>query len=448
MVNSKQKGIPLAERIRPHSLKDFTGQEHLVAPGKILYELIKTKQLPSLLLWGPPGSGKTTLATILANMVDADFVFFSAVLSGVKDIRRIVEEAENKLEKNIRTILFVDEMHRFNKSQQDAFLPHVEKGLLTLIGATTENPSFNVIAPLLSRCQTLVLEPLTPEDLNKIITRALNDTEDGLGRYNFTLQDGGMDALVRHADGDSRRALNCLETAATLTLESAQEKDTKNIITLDIVNEAGQYRNLRYDTDGEEHYNQISALHKSMRDSDPDGALYWTCRMLSAGEDPLYIARRLIRFASEDVGNADPQALQIALNCREAYHILGTPEGELALLQAAVYLATAPKSNAVYMAEKKVNRDIKNTGTLPVPLHIRNAPTKLMQDIGYGKGYQYAHDAKDAIVDQDHLPDKLAGRRYYEPTDRGYEKIIRDRLIKWRLILKQRANQQDKQKKG
>ena len=445
MESSNQLNTPLAERIRPQSLEEFTGQKHLVGPGRLLHQLIQTRQLPSLLLWGPPGSGKTTLATILANAVDAHFFFFSAVLSGVKDIRKIVEEAGKIRENGINTILFVDEIHRFNKSQQDAFLPHVETGLLTLIGATTENPSFNVIAPLLSRCQTLVLEPLAPDDIKMIVMRALRDRENGLGDSEFVLEDESIDALVRYADGDSRRALNCLETAATLALESNKnENREKPVITAEIIYEAGQYRSLRYDTAGEEHYNQISALHKSLRDSDPDGALYWLSRMLAAGEDPLYAARRLIRFASEDIGNADPQALQIALNCRETYHILGSPEGELALLQSAAYLATAPKSNALYMASKKVAHDIKKTGSLPVPIHLRNAPTKLMKDIGYGKGYQYAHDDKDGLVEQEHLPTELKGQRYYEPTTRGYEGVIRDRLIKWRKILRDRALKHNK----
>ncbi|MDW7773144.1 MAG: replication-associated recombination protein A [Desulfobulbaceae bacterium] len=438
---------PLAERIRPRSLAEYTGQKHLVGQGKLLFELIKSGQLPSLLLWGPPGSGKTTLAIILAQSVDADFVFFSAVLSGVKDIRKIVEQAEERRKQDIRTILFVDEIHRFNKSQQDAFLPHVENGVLTLIGATTENPSFNVIAPLLSRCQTLVLEPLSPDDIKEIVLRALQDRDKGLGSLDLVLEEESLEALVRYADGDSRRALNCLETAAFLALEGDQGKTPGAVITPEIICEAGQYRGLRYDAQGEEHYNQISALHKSLRDSDPDGALYWLGRMLEAGEDPLYIARRLIRFASEDIGNADPQALQVALNCREAYHILGSPEGELALQQAAVYLATAPKSNAIYMAGKKVAHDIKKTGTLPVPVHLRNAPTKLMKDIGYGRNYQYAHDDRDALVDQNHLPDELKGKKYYEPTTRGYEGIIRDRLIKWRNILQQRARKHEQDNK-
>ncbi|MHB8788748.1 MAG: replication-associated recombination protein A [Desulfobulbaceae bacterium] len=438
---------PLAERIRPRTLSEFAGQEHLVGSGRLLHQLLQTRKLPSLILWGPPGSGKTSLATILAQAMDADFVFFSAVLAGVKEIRQIVEEARKKLERQVSTVLFVDEIHRFNKGQQDAFLPHVESGLITLIGATTENPSFNVIAPLLSRCQTLVLEPLAPEHLRTIITRALADRERGLGRYQLTIAEEALASLIRAADGDSRRALNFLETAALLTLESSQpDQDGTRAITQDIVAEAGQYKALRYDTDGEEHYNQISALHKSLRDSDPDGAIYWLCRMLEAGEDPLYIARRLIRFASEDIGNADPNALQVALNCREAYHILGSPEGELALLQSTVYLATAPKSNALYAASHKVRRDIRKTGTLPVPLHLRNAPTGLMKGLGYGRGYQYAHDSADGLVDQEHLPQELKGQTYYEPTTRGYEAIVRDRLLKWRKILKQRAHDHEQKK--
>ena len=447
MTRHLQFNTPLAERVRPGSLQDFFGQEHLVGQGRLLHQLILSRKLPSMLLWGPPGSGKTTLATILAQSVEAEFIFFSAVLAGVKDIRKIVDTAEQKREENRNTVLFVDEIHRFNKGQQDAFLPHVESGLLTLIGATTENPSFNVIAPLLSRCQTLVLEPLTPENIKSILLRAVSDKENGLGEFNLLLEEDGIGSLIQYADGDSRRALNCLETATVLALEGAKnDDDTGVLITPELIREAGQHRNLRYDTGGEEHYNQISALHKSLRDSDPDGALYWLSRMIEAGEDPLYIARRLIRFASEDVGIAEPLALQVALNCREAYHILGSPEGELALVQATVYLATAPKSNALYLASKKVRKDIRETGTLPVPLHLRNAPTKLMKDIGYGKGYQYAHDSRDALVEQEHLPDALAGRSYYTPTERGYEAIIRDRLIKWRKILKERAREHERQK--
>ncbi len=438
-MNSRaQHNTPLAERMRPQSLDDFVGQEHIVGKERILRQLLKTRKLPSLILWGPPGTGKTTLASILALNMDAEFVFFSAVLSGVKDIRRIVKQAEElHRDKNRATILFVDEIHRFNKSQQDAFLPHVESGLLTLIGATTENPSFQVIAPLLSRCQVIVLHELAVPDLQKILTQALLNTKKGLGELNIDIDQDAIDFMAKCADGDGRRVLNCLETAVGLAMAAAENNTSPNI-TITIAEEAIQQRTLRYDTSGEEHYNLISALHKSLRDSDPDGALYWLCRMLDSGEDPLYIARRLIRFASEDIGIADPQALQTALSCRESYHILGSPEGELALLQATAYLATAPKSNALYMAQKKIARDIKKTGSLPVPMHLRNAPTKLMKDLGYGKNYKYAHDHPGTIVTQNHLPDKLQGHTYYEPTNRGYEAIVKDRLVKWRQILKKR----------
>ena len=436
MEKQYQHNTPLAERMRPNALDQFVGQTHLTGNNRLLSGLLAKGKIPSLLLWGPPGSGKTTLATILANTLDADFIFFSAVLSGVKEVRRIVSETEKKREQTERpTILFVDEIHRFNKSQQDAFLPHVESGLLTLIGATTENPSFHVIAPLLSRCQVLILKPLDGQHIKTIAKRALSDHEYGLGQSNLSLSDDGLEALATLADGDCRRALNCLETAAALIPES----DKQHTLNESHIHEAGQQNNLRYDKQGEEHYNLISALHKSMRDSDPDGAAYWLRRMLISGEDPLYIARRLIRFASEDVGNADPQGLQVALNCRDAYHMLGSPEGELALLQAVTYLATAPKSNALYMAEKQIGKDIKQTGSLPVPLHIRNAPTRLMKNIGYGKGYKYAHGEENGIVDQEHLPDELSGRQYYLPTNRGFEAVIRDRLIKWRKILQNRA---------
>ena len=434
-----EQQVPLAERMRPGRLEDFVGQEDLLGKGRILQQLIKQKKIPSLLLWGPPGSGKTTLARILAQNVAADFVFFSAVLSGVKEIREIVARArDRRQEAGIATLLFVDEIHRFNKAQQDGFLPHVENGLLTLIGATTENPSFQVIAPLLSRCRVLVLKPLSPENLQTILERALTDKENGLGTYNLQIQDVALSHIVNLADGDARNALNTLEIAASLAESDSPDIDAGGVITLQAAEEASQRRKLRYDKEGEEHYNQISALHKSLRDSDPDGALYWLDRMLAAGEEPLYIARRLIRFASEDVGIADPQALPLALSCRDAYHHLGSPEGELALVQAAVYLATAPKSNALYKAHKKVLGDIEKTGSLPVPLHIRNAPTRLMRDLEYGKGYRYAHDQADALVDQEHLPAELAGTQYYHPTNRGYEALVRERLIKWRQILKTR----------
>ncbi len=428
--------------MRPTELRRFIGQEHLVGRGKLLHELMQQGQIPSLLLWGPPGSGKTTLATILAHTLAADFIFFSAVLSGVKDIRKIVQQAEQKESTSQPTLLFVDEIHRFNKSQQDAFLPHVESGLLTLIGATTENPSFHVIAPLLSRCQVIVLKPLDKDDIKKIITQALADQDNGLGALDLTIDKEAADLLSGAVDGDCRRCLNCLETAAILATRSKEQKQGR--ITQEHIQEAMQERTLQYDQAGEEHYNLISALHKSLRDSDPDGACYWLARMLTAGEDPLYLARRLIRFASEDVGNADPRALEVALSCRQAYHMLGSPEGELALYQATTYLATAPKSNALYMTQKKIHKEIKKSGTLPVPLHLRNAPTQLMKDIGYGSRYQYAHDRPDALVDQQHLPDTIAGKRFYQPTDRGYEAVIKDRLEKWRKILQQREQNNEK----
>ncbi len=431
--------IPLAERMRPTRIEDFVGQEELLGKGRILDKLIRQKKIPSLLLWGPPGSGKTTLARILAQNMVADFVFFSAVLAGVKDIRAIVSRANERKDKdNVQTILFVDEIHRFNKAQQDAFLPHVESGLLTLIGATTENPSFQVIAPLLSRCRVLVLKPLTLENLTIILERALTDTINGLGFHKLLIEEKAMKHICSLADGDARIALNILEVAADLAEPTGEDKGGLSAITVHAAEEASQRRRLRYDAAGEEHFNQISALHKSLRDSDPDGALYWLARMLAAGEDPLYLARRLIRFASEDVGIADPQAISIAVTCRNAYNMLGSPEGELALVEAAVYLATAPKSNALYKAYNEVLRDIEKTGSLPVPLHIRNAPTRLMRELDYGKGYRYAHDDSEGLVDQEHLPDELSGKKYYHPTNRGYEALVKDRLTKWSQILKAR----------
>ena len=423
---------PLAERLRPQTLADFIGQEHLLGPGKFLHRLLDGKQLPSLILWGPPGTGKTTLARLLARNSGSEFIFFSAVLTGVKEIRKIISLAEEYQRQGKSTVLFVDEIHRFNKGQQDGFLPYVENGLITLIGATTENPSFEVVAPLLSRCRVLTLQRLTDDDLLNIAKRAIDHPVHGLSRDQVIFAEEALQALVTLADGDARRLLNNIEVASALVKGDEQ---SEKVITREIIAECFNRRNLQYDKSGEEHYNQISALHKSLRDSDPDGALYWLCRMLEAGEDPLYTARRMIRFASEDIGNADPQALQIALLARDSFQMLGSPEGELALAQAVLYLATAPKSNAVYLAYNTVRRDIAETGSLPVPHHIRNAPTGLMKELGYGQGYQYAHDDPLALVDQDHLPDKLCGHRYYHPTDRGAEKIVKQRLEKWRAIL-------------
>jgi putative ATPase len=443
MPASPHDQIPLADRMRPRTIEEFIGQGQLVGEGKLLSRLMREQYLPSLILWGPPGSGKTTLARILARGSGADFAFFSAVLSGVKEIRQIIEQARlRRQETEAATVLFVDEIHRFNKSQQDAFLPHVESGLIVLIGATTENPSFQVIAPLLSRCRVLVLEPLAQEELELVIARALHDRERGLGNRGLELEPTARAHLAHMADGDARNALNSLEIASSLVNDADQ--DSPPVISLEIVEEAIQRKSLRYDAAGEEHYNLISALHKSLRDSDPDGALYWFGRMLASGEEPLYVARRLIRFASEDIGNADPQALSVALNGRQTYHMLGSPEGELALAQTVVYLATAPKSNAIYTAYQQVRRDIERTGSLPVPLPIRNAPTRLMKEIGYGRGYRYAHDEEDALVPQDHLPPELKNTVYYQPTNRGYEAVIRDRLTKWREILKKRARESEK----
>jgi len=423
---------PLAERMRPRRLAEFIGQRQAVGEGSLIRLAAEQDRVFSMILWGPPGCGKTTLAQIIAADTRAHFVHFSAVLSGVKEIRAVIETAheQQRLHRR-RTVLFVDEIHRFNKAQQDAFLHHVESGLITLIGATTENPSFEVIAPLLSRCRVMTLNRLTEEDLAAIVSRAMNDEERGLGRLRLVLEDEALAAIVRLADGDARSALNCLEAAASLAQTGTE---APVCITPAHVQQALQKKALIYDKAGEAHYNLISALHKSLRGSDPDAALYWLARMLAAGEDPFYIARRMVRFASEDIGNADPSALGVAMDAMEAYRFLGAPEGELALAQAAVYLATAPKSNSIYRAYGDVQKTVASAGSLPVPLPIRNAPTALMKNLGYGRGYRYAHDFKDAYAPQDYLPEELKGRVFYHPSDRGYEKTVKERLERWRQL--------------
>ena len=429
----KQRGIgrtPLADRMRPQTLDEFVGQKHILEKGSVLRKAIEEDKIQSVIFWGPPGTGKTTLAHVIAKATGAHFVSFSAVLSGIKEIKEVMAEATKMKEfYNRKTILFVDEVHRFNKAQQDAFLPHVEKGNIILIGATTENPSFEVISALLSRTKVYTLNPLNEDELKIIINRAIKDKERGLGNLNVELEDKALDYIAQMANGDARIALSTLEFAV-LTIPPG-DKGKRNI-TLKIAEETMQKKALVYDKGGEEHYNIISALHKSLRGSDPDAALYWLGRMLAGGEDPLYIARRMVQFASEDIGNADPQALQVAIAAKEAYHFLGSPEGELALAQAAVYLATAPKSNAVYKAFNLVCEDIQRTQALPVPMHIRNAPTKLMKDLGYGKDYKYPHDSPDHFVDETYLPENLKNRKYYQPTDFGFEKETKKRLEWWK----------------
>ena len=421
---------PLAERMRPQNIPEYIGQRHLLGEGCLLRRAIEEDKLFSMIFWGPPGSGKTTLARVLASETKSKFVSFSAVLSGVKEIRAVIDEARELWEvKKTKMILFVDEIHRFNKAQQDAFLPHVESGLITLIGATTENPSFEVIAPLLSRTRVLVLKPFSEEDLMTMVECALKDKQKGFGQFSIQINQDTLRYIVRLADGDARSALNNLEAIVSMVQNLPADK---RVITLEFAQEALLKKMLLYDKDGEEHYNLISALHKSLRGSDPDAALYWLGRMISAGEDPLYIARRMVRFASEDVGNADPQALIIAVAAQQAFHFIGLPEGELALAQAAVYLATAPKSNSLYVGYGKVKEIINTTGYLPVPLHIRNAPTKLMKELDYGKDYKYAHDYVNAYVPQEYLPEKIKGQIFYQPKEAGFEKTIKERINAWR----------------
>ncbi len=420
---------PLAARMRPRTLDEMVGQDHILGPGKILRKAIEVDELHSLILWGPPGSGKTTLAMVIAGATGAHFIAFSAVLSGVKEVRAATAEAKRARRRGERTVLFVDEVHRFNKAQQDAFLPHVEGGDIILIGATTENPSFEVIPALLSRCRVLTLNPLTEEEILGIIERALKDEEHGLGGVSVEFEGDDLRLIANLANGDARAALNILELSV---MTKAPGPDGVRRVGEPEIVDAAQKRVLLYDKGGEEHYNLISALHKTLRGSDPDGALYWLARMLEAGEDPRYVLRRMVRFASEDVGMADPQALVVAVAALQAYELIGMPEGNLALAQAAVYLATAPKSNSLYAAYGRVQKDVRDTQALPVPLHLRNAPTRLMKELGYSRGYKYAHDYPGHYVEQEGLPENLRGRRYYQPSDQGYERELRERLARWR----------------
>ena len=426
---------PLADRMRPETLDQVVGQSHVVGPHTVLRQSIVNDRLFSTILWGPPGCGKTTIAGIIARETRSHFVQISAVLSGVKEIRQVMDTAarQRKLHGR-RTILFVDEIHRFNKAQQDAFLHHVEKGLIVLVGATTENPSFEVIPALISRCQVLALKSPAPEAVVTILERALKDEEKGLGRMKLAFSRGALEYIAAVSDGDVRVALTHLETVALFARQEHPADGAPLPVEQELVARAVQKKALRYDKSGDEHFNQISAFHKSLRGSDPDAALYWLNRMMMAGEDPLYILRRMVRFATEDVGLADPGALTAALNALEAFRFLGHPEGDDALAQAAVYLATAPKSNRIYMAGKAARRAIDAHGALPVPLHIRNAPTALMESQGYGRGYKYAHDYKDGYVAQTYLPDPIGEHRFYDPTDRGYEATVKQRLDRWRAI--------------
>jgi len=430
--------VPLAERVRPKTLEEFVGQKNILQQDSVLRNIIELNELTSLIFWGPPGSGKTTLARIIAKKTDARFVPFSAVLSKIPDVRQAMKQAEYNLKnKNIKTILFIDEIHRFNKAQQDAFLPFVEKGIIILIGATTENPSFEVISPLLSRCRVVKLEKLADEDILKIIQNCFKNPQSGIKQYRKLFDEKLMKYIAGYAGGDARVALNTIELiikAYGNQKDSLSIEQTKELLTKS---------NMFYDKDREEHYNIISALHKSLRGSDPQAGIYWLARMLEAGEDPMYIVRRLVRFASEDIGLADPQALIQAVAVKDAVHFLGMPEANTALTQLVVYLATAPKSNSVYSAYKKAAAHARETSHFPVPLHIRNAPTKLMKELEYGKDYKYAHDYKNAYIFQRYFPDKAKDKKYYTPSKFGYEKEINKRLQWWNKLRENSKNNED-----
>ncbi len=430
---------PLADRMRPRTISDILGQDHLLGKGGPLRVAIESRKIPSMILWGPPGSGKTTIASVIARSVETRFIFFSAVTSGIKDARAVINAAEKEwLHYNKQVILFIDEIHRFNKAQQDFFLPFVEKGVIILIGATTENPSFEVIGPLLSRCTVFTLKMLSAADIKTVLKRALADKKRGLGNYSNEIPENVLDYLASISDGDARRGLSFLEQITSHFSEKGAEID------LDSVSKVLQKKTLLYDKAGEEHYNLISALHKSVRGSDVDASLYWLARMLESGEDPMYLARRMVRMAIEDIGLADPNALVIAINARETYHFLGSPEGELALAECVVYLASAPKSNHIYAAFNKVRETIRQNPSEPVPLHIRNAPTNLMKDLGYGKDYRYAHDYEDAYVYQEYLPESLRNKKFYTPSNMGFEKKIAERMAWWEQKKKEAKENEQK----